>query len=87
MEMRTAVPINLEASLRNKLLRFSKASNVSPKLRVRSKIVLLASEGMTNKRIAEELGLDEPQVGRWRKRFAEMGLAGIEKDKTRPGEK
>ncbi len=40
---------------------------------------------MTNKRIAEELGLDEPQVGRWRKRFAEMGLAGIEKDKTRPG--
>ncbi len=85
MEMRTAVPINLEASLRNKLLRFSKASNVSPKLRVRYKIVLLASEGMTNKRIAEELGLDEPQVGRWRKRFAEMGLAGIEKDKTRPG--
>ncbi len=85
MEMRTAVPINLEASLRNKLLRFSKASNVSPKLRVRSKIVLLASEGMTNKRIAEELGLDEPQVGRWRKRFAEMGLAGIEKDRTRPG--
>ncbi len=51
MEMRTAVPINLEASLRNKLLRFSKASNVSPKLRVRFKIVLLASEGMINKEL------------------------------------
>ncbi len=38
MEMRTAVPINLEASLRNKLLRFSKASNVSLKLRVFSRI-------------------------------------------------
>lgn len=83
--MRIAVEINLEPAMRNRLLRYSKATNVSPKLRIRSQIVLLADEGKINKEIASELDLDEPQVGRWRKRFAEHGLSGIEKDKARPG--
>ena len=83
--MRIAVEINLEPAMRNRLLRYSKATNVSPKLRIRSQIVLLADEGKRNKEIALELGVDQPQVGRWRKRFAEQGLAGIEKDKARPG--
>jgi transposase len=47
--------------------------------------VLLASEGRSNKEIAAELGQDEPKVGKWRKRLAEQRLAGIEKDKSRPG--
>lgn len=83
--MRVAVVIKLETALRNRLSRYSKASNVSPKLRVRSRIILLADEGKTNQQIAAELGIDEPQVGRWRKRFAQQGLPGIEKDKSRPG--
>jgi len=83
--MRVALPIVLKPSVRNRLQRYSTATNVSPKLRVRSRIVLLASEGKTNKEIAAELGLDQPQVGRWRKRFATQGLPGIEKDKSRPG--
>ena len=70
---------------RNKLIRYSAATNVSPKLRIRSQIILLASEGLTNLEIAEQLGQDQPKVGRWRKRFAEQGLAGIEKDKSRRG--
>jgi len=83
--MRVAVAIHLEPSLRNKLVRFSKATNISPKLRLRSKMILLVDEGKQNKEIATELGVDETQVGRWRRRFAEQGLAGIEKDKSRPG--
>lgn len=83
--MRVAVPIVLKPSVRNKLVRYSKATNISPKLRIRSRIILLASEGKTNQEIAAELGQDQPKVGRWRKRFAEHGLAGIEKDKSRPG--
>jgi len=71
--------------LRKKLLRFSKASNVSAKLCKRSKIILLADEGKNNKTIAAILGIDQPQVGRWRRRFAELGLAGIQKDASRPG--
>jgi transposase len=83
--MRVAVPITLKPAVRNKLMRYSKATNVSPKLRIRSQIILLASEGMTNQEIAAALGQDQPKVGRWRKRFAEQGIAGIEKDKARPG--
>lgn len=83
--MRVAVPITLKPAVRSKLLRYSKATNVSPKLRIRSQIILLASEGKTNQEIAGILGQDQPKVGRWRKRFAEHGIAGIEKDKTRPG--
>lgn len=83
--MRVAVPIILKPAVRNKLMRYSKATNVSPKLRIRSQIILLASEGMTNQEIAAALGQDQPKVGRWRKRFAEQGIAGIEKDKARPG--
>lgn len=83
--MRVALPVELNPALRNKLRRYSKASNISPKLRVRSKIVLLAAEGTTNKEIALQLGIDESQVGLWRRRFVQQGLPGIEKDKTRPG--
>ena len=83
--MRVAVAIKLQPSMRNRLSRYSKATNVSPKLRVRSNIVLLAAQGETNQEIAVKLGIDQPQVGRWRRRFAEFGLTGIEKDKSRPG--
>ena len=51
----------------------------------RARIVLLASEGMQNKDIAKQTGADPGKVGRWRKRYAELGLDGILKDKTRPG--
>lgn len=83
--MRVAVAIDLKPSLRNTLLRNSKATNISPKFRIRSKMILLADEGRKNKEIAAKLGVDEAQVGRWRNRFAKFGLAGIEKDKSRPG--
>jgi transposase len=40
---------------------------------------------MENKEIARELGQDPGKVGRWRQRYVQQGLAGILKDKTRPG--
>jgi putative transposase len=35
--------------------------------------------------MAAELGITEQTVGRWRRRFAEAGLAGIQKDAPRGG--
>lgn len=49
----------------------------------RSKIVLLAGEKIPNYKIAEQLGIDVNKVGRWRNRFAEKRLPGIEKDLPR----
>jgi len=85
VEMRIAPAIALTQTQTAKLKRFSVSRSVSQKLRERSEIVLLAAEGLLNKEIAMRTGHDEPKVGRWRKRYAERGLEGIIKDKTRPG--
>jgi len=52
----------------------------------RSKIILLAEEGLSNEEIAERLGTRRPTVSQWRKRFAEFRLDGL-KDQPRPGAK
>src|SRR6266581_2650453 len=51
---------------------------------VRAKIVLLAAGGEQNTAIAERLDLDVDVVSRWRKRFFEEGLDGLE-DRKRSG--
>ena len=51
---------------------------------VRARIVLLASEGFANKEIATRLDTSAQVVSKWRKRFYEEGLAGLE-DRPRSG--
>jgi transposase len=53
----------------------------------RAKIVLLAAQGERNEVIAESLGMHRHQASRWRRRFVEKRLAGIEKDLSRGGRK
>jgi len=45
---------------------------------VRAKIVLMAAEGLENKTIASRLDLPFQIVSKWRKRFFEQRLAGLE---------
>ena len=47
-------------------------------------MILLAAEGLENQEIARQLRQDPGKVGRWRQRYAGLGLAGLLKDKTRP---
>ena len=49
----------------------------------RACIVLMAAEGMTNKAIAVQLGMDTNKVGRWRSRVAAEGIACIGKVRPR----
>ena len=51
---------------------------------VRAKVVLLAADGLENTVIAARLDVHVGVVGRWRKRFAEAGLAGLA-DRKRSG--
>jgi transposase len=51
---------------------------------VRARIVLLASEGLANKEIAARLDTTAQTVCKWRKRFYEEGLGGLE-DRPRSG--
>jgi len=46
-------------------------------------MVLLAADGLQNKEIADRLGVDRMQVARWRQRYLEHRLAGIERDLPR----
>jgi len=45
---------------------------------VRAKIVLLAAEGLENEEISQRLDLPRQIVSKWRKRFYEERLAGLE---------
>lgn len=45
---------------------------------VRAKIVLLAADGVENKAIAARLDLPVQIVSKWRKRYFEEGLAGLD---------
>jgi transposase-like protein len=51
---------------------------------LRAKLVLMAADGKTNCEIGAQLGMSREAVGRWRRRFCEQGLDGLE-DKARPG--
>jgi hypothetical protein len=51
---------------------------------IRAKVVLLANEGLENKEIGERLELPRQIVSKWRKRFFEERLDGLE-DLPRPG--
>ena len=54
------------------------------KVVVRAKMVLYAAEGQSNTEIARRLETAPRVVGRWRKRFFEERLAGLE-DRERAG--
>lgn len=51
---------------------------------VRAKMVLLAALGLSNDEIADQLSTRREIVSRWRKRFFEKGLPGLD-DEPRPG--
>ena len=51
---------------------------------LRARIVLLAADGERNAVIAQRLDVNVSVVSRWRKRFCEAGLAGLD-DRRRSG--
>ena len=53
---------------------------------VRARVILLAHEGLQNKEIGRRLELPRQIVSKWRKRFFEERLDGLE-DLPRPGRK
>ena len=83
--MRVAPAIELSDDDKRALTRWSRGKRTEARLVVRAKIVLLAAAGARNIEIAERLGITKDTVGRWRTRFAELGLDGIRKDLPRGG--
>ena len=61
-----------------------RAGTVQARMARRARIVLLAAAGESNRAIGEVVGLHYNQVGLWRSRYDEFGLAGLG-DEERPG--
>lgn len=71
------VKVELRGPELSELSRRVKARTVSVRDRQRARIVLLAARGLTQKRIASEVGISRVSVNRWCQRFCRQRLAGL----------
>lgn len=86
MVMPIPVPVAIELSgvERAQLESWARRRSSAQALALRSRIVLLAAEGLNNTQIAAQLGIDVRSARKWRNRFATHGLDGLP-DEPRPG--
>jgi len=82
-QVRVAPVVVLSEEQQQQLTKLARSKRTSVRLAQRARIVLLAAQGLQNKDIAEQLGVGRVQVSRWRERYIESGLEGIERDLPR----
>ena len=85
--MRVAPAVELSDEESEKLKAIARSKSCSVRLVERSKIVILAAQGRQDTEIAEELAITRQKVSRWRRRYLDFGIEGLEKDAPRPGRK
>jgi transposase len=83
--MRVAQPVVVNEEVRRKLEQQSRGRTTQARLVMRSRIVLLAADGLQNKQIAAVLNVAPRMAALWRARFIEQGIEGLLKDAPRPG--
>lgn len=79
-----AIQIELDDAAREELQRLSRKRTGAHGLAFRARIVLRASEGMSNLKIAEKYDSTRMTVAKWRGRYAANGFDGL-LDEPRPG--
>jgi transposase len=77
-------PVELSDDERAQLESWTRRRTSAQALALRSRIVLLAAEGLKNTEIAAELGIHRNVAGKWRSRFLQHRLDGLT-DEPRPG--
>ncbi len=81
---RVADPIEVTPEDRGVLEGWVRSSTCEQRRVERARIVLAAADGISNEAIAERLGLVRQTVAKWRARFVEFGVEGLE-DAPRSG--
>ncbi len=84
MPRSAAYEIELTAEERRELEHRAACYTLPFKQVQRARLVLHAAAGQTNREIARRLDMNEEVVGRWRRRFHQEGLEGLE-DRARSG--
>ena len=82
--IRKATPITLTVGDERTLKQRVRSAKTEQRLVLRSRIILLAAQGVATRAIARELKVRPATVSKWRIRFAKDGLAGLQ-DAPRPG--
>src|SRR5687768_9287281 len=77
-------PVELTDEERARLESWTRRRTSAQALALRSRIVLLAAEGLNNTEIAGQLGVHRNMVAKWRSRFLQYRLDGLV-DEPRPG--
>jgi transposase len=80
----TVEPIALTEDERTELERRAGAHTSTVRAARRAKVILLCADGVPLRRIATTVGMDQHQVGQWRRRFLAARLGGLA-DQARPG--
>ena len=83
IRVRVAPEIVLSDEEREVLDDLIRSKLTSVRLALRARSVLLAGQGLQNKDIALALGAGRIQVSRWRERYLESGVEGIERNLPR----
>jgi transposase len=85
--MRTGRPkkvLTVTNDERERLEQWTRRPTTAQRLALRARIVLACAEGASNLEVAQQLGISQPTVGKWRSRFLEERLEGLT-DEPRPG--
>ena len=85
--MRVAPLVTISQSQQETLQQWARSRSLPGRQIERARVVLLAAEGKTDLEIAASLSISNQKAARWRKRFLQLGLAGLVKDAPRPGRK
>ncbi len=78
MTRKSPYVLDLTAAQRRELEARARRYTSSYRDVIRAKIVLMAASGLDNEEIAARLDTSRVIVSKWRKRFFEDGLAGLE---------
>jgi putative transposase len=81
---RPKAPLVLTAEQQQQLEGIARSRTLPAGLVKRARIVLLSAAGKANQEIAQQLGVTNATVGKWRRRFLEQDVTGLH-DELRPG--
>jgi hypothetical protein len=84
MPRKSPFPIVLSAAERTELEKMTRKYTSPYYVVIRAKAILMAAQEMENDEIGQKLGLPRQIVSKWRKRFYNERLQGLE-DRSRPG--
>jgi hypothetical protein len=84
MPRKSPFPIVLSVAERSELEKMARKYTSPYYSVIRAKVILMAAQDIENDMIGQKLGLPRQIVSKWRKRFYDERLEGLE-DRSRPG--